>query len=342
MTTTLMVLCGTLTYGDVAFLRGDANSDGVVSTSDAHFVFSNLFRGLANSECLDAADFNDKDGIDIKDGVDIMNYLIVGDFEPPLPFPAVGADPTLDELDCRSYGGGTTLIDPAAVLQVSDAVSEGGKVRLVISIANSKEISGYFGRIVTPRDTIQSVNGAPRNLAGEEDAGFKLAALQAETIHFAFWPSIMEMDFMPPGGIRQGLELTIELNQGVMPGTYPLTIESGEMTDARSGRVITPQLVSAFLTVLERADTVFVRGDSSRDNMLDVSDPVRTLGYLFLGSSRLACDDAADADDNGLLNIADAIFTLEFLFQGGLPPPPPHSTEGLDPTVDGLDCLSQG
>jgi hypothetical protein len=86
-------------------------------------------------------------------------------------------------------------------------------------------------------------------------------------------------------------------------------------------------------------DLSFERGDSNQDGNVDLSDPIDTLGYLFLGAAAPACRDAADADDNGTLEITDPIATLEFLFLGAEPLPAPGPTTcGIDPTSDTLDC----
>ena len=43
----------------------------------------------------------------------------------------------------------------------------------------------------------------------------------------------------------------------------------------------------------------FRRGDSNVDSIVDISDAVHVLGFLFLGDPKeLACQDAADADDS--------------------------------------------
>jgi DNA-binding beta-propeller fold protein YncE len=86
----------------------------------------------------------------------------------------------------------------------------------------------------------------------------------------------------------------------------------------------------------------FLRGDSNADRRFDISDPQRTLGFLFLGSTAPPCPDAADADDNGVLEITDAILSLNFLFVGGRAPPPPFPDRGEDPTFDALICGSPG
>jgi hypothetical protein len=69
-----------------------------------------------------------------------------------------------------------------------------------------------------------------------------------------------------------------------------------------------------------------------------VSDAQHTLNFLFLGSQPPACLDAADFDDDGQLNITDPIATLWFLFLGGKAPPPPFQDEGTDPTEDSMEC----
>ena len=49
---------------------------------------------------------------------------------------------------------------------------------------------------------------------------------------------------------------------------------------------------------------------------------------------------AADADDDGVLDISDPIRTLQFLFLGGPPLPGPSKPGGQDPTPDDpLGCL---
>lgn len=83
----------------------------------------------------------------------------------------------------------------------------------------------------------------------------------------------------------------------------------------------------------------FVRADVDANGRIEITDPVRILGFLFLGSpTALLCEDAADADDDGRLNISDAVYTLNYLFSTGTAPPPPAAC-GSDPTdSDPLGC----
>jgi hypothetical protein len=90
----------------------------------------------------------------------------------------------------------------------------------------------------------------------------------------------------------------------------------------------------------------FVRGDSNSSGVIDLTDGVVTLNFLFTGGPAPVCVDAADTDDNGQLVISDAVITFSYLFTGGAAPvtPSPSMTAyapgdcGPDSTDDLLDC----
>ncbi len=86
------------------------------------------------------------------------------------------------------------------------------------------------------------------------------------------------------------------------------------------------------------AEGLFLRGDVDQNGTLQITDPIGTLGYLFLGSRTPGCLDAADANDDGALNLTDALFTLSFLFNSGAPIPAPYPDCGADRTPDQLGC----
>jgi hypothetical protein len=84
----------------------------------------------------------------------------------------------------------------------------------------------------------------------------------------------------------------------------------------------------------------FQRADSNGDGAVDISDPMRTLRWLFLGGEAPGCIEAANANGSSAINIADAIYTFLFLFDGG--PPPPHPFPGCDLAPAPLGCLDPG
>ena len=84
----------------------------------------------------------------------------------------------------------------------------------------------------------------------------------------------------------------------------------------------------------------FIRGDSTGDGRVDITDPIHTLGYLFLGGPPPPCREAADSNDDAKVDIADPINTLQTLFLGSESIPPPYPLPGEDPTPDSLGCAA--
>jgi hypothetical protein len=86
------------------FRRGDADSDGQASITDAVVVLQSLFCGAGPPECEDAADSNDDGLLNLTDPVFLLMFLFCGGVEPPSPgFRECGRDTTGDLLaDCAS------------------------------------------------------------------------------------------------------------------------------------------------------------------------------------------------------------------------------------------------
>ena len=85
----------------------------------------------------------------------------------------------------------------------------------------------------------------------------------------------------------------------------------------------------------------FHRGDA-----LQLTDAVRILNFLFLGTGRIDCMDAADADNNGTVQLTDAVRILNVLFlgTGTIPDPGPPGESfgnkpcGIDPDDSHVGC----
>jgi M6 family metalloprotease-like protein len=97
-------------------------------------------------------------------------------------------------------------------------------------------------------------------------------------------------------------------------------------------------VIASFPSQLFGLTEIFSRGDANADGYFDVSDPVAILCSLFLGTSTISCEKAADADDSGTLDITDAVYLLEYLFLGGDVPRQPFCCCGIDLTPDNLTC----
>jgi hypothetical protein len=155
---------------------------------------------------------------------------------------------------------------------------------------------------------------------------------------------------IPPGEDQLVFSILMEVSPTAEPGsTLQLVPYEGDgVGPARMRSEISYLGGAKFISVLPQAQpgrlqivgdlAIFRRGDTNVDQHVDISDPIATLGFLFLGGTALPCADAADANDDGKVDISDAIATLTSLFLGGLELPPPNGSSGEDPTSDGLGC----
>jgi hypothetical protein len=116
-----------------------------------------------------------------------------------------------------------------------------------------------------------------------------------------------------------------------------VTLEAGLNVTVIANGLVADGTLAPFFAV--DADGIFSRGDSNRDRSFNISDPVATLIFLFIGDDvESFCPDAADSDDDGHVLLPDAVLSLNYLFLGGQPPSAPFPAQGIDPTVDGLGC----
>jgi hypothetical protein len=85
----------------------------------------------------------------------------------------------------------------------------------------------------------------------------------------------------------------------------------------------------------------FVRGDANGDALVNVSDTVFLLDFLFRDGSPPPCEQACDADSNDGVNLSDAIHLLNYLFQSGPAPGAPFPSCGRAAGSQ-LSCASAG
>ncbi|MGQ9588842.1 MAG: PKD domain-containing protein [Planctomycetota bacterium] len=90
------------------FHRGDANADGGINITDGIYILNYLFLGGPGPPCLEAANPNDDDAVNITDGIYVLNFLFLGGPAPADPGPAdrpCGPDPagSPSDLGCASY-----------------------------------------------------------------------------------------------------------------------------------------------------------------------------------------------------------------------------------------------
>ena len=87
--------CGDPPAGD-GFVRGDANSDGMIGLTDGIVILNFLFLGFGPPACLEAADADDSGVLVLNDSVIIFSWLFTGGVAPAAPSPSLGNYPPGD------------------------------------------------------------------------------------------------------------------------------------------------------------------------------------------------------------------------------------------------------
>ena len=363
-----------ITRAGDAFLRGDVNNDGRISLTDSLMLRRYFFTGAREPTCRDAADFNDDGVMNLSDMVGVAGFAFLGRNPPAAPYPAVGVDPTDDDLGCERY----EVVEPGAtddVVRLGDVSGE--EIEIPVFVTNAVEVEGfqlvvsYDPQVFTPLES-DSFTESRQGITFDgtfydgrlyDRLSFTVLTSQTEgTFVVAFSPNYAAVDsweerdertvlpvsetetlvFKIVGTIapdaEEGTTVSMEPTNGPAgEGTGPLKMRN-ELTSRGDVRFVStmPKLAGMVLQIV--GDLSFFRGDSNGDDSVDVSDAQYTLNYLFIGADAPPCMDAADANDDGSVNVADPISTLILLFSGGSQLPPPYPEAGHDPTEDALAC----
>lgn len=85
----------------IEFIRGDTTNDGRVMLSDGILILWQLYTPEVQLiGCLDSADVDDDGNIDLGDIIYMLRFIFARESPPPSPFPALGIDPTPDNIEC--------------------------------------------------------------------------------------------------------------------------------------------------------------------------------------------------------------------------------------------------
>jgi hypothetical protein len=102
-------------------------------------------------------------------------------------------------------------------------------------------------------------------------------------------------------------------------------------------RLLIAAILLSLLTPASAVADQFTRGDVDANGTVDLHDARLLFAYLRGRRVELTCPDAADTDDNGVVNFKDIRRSLRYLFREGLPPAAPGPMAcGEDPTPDSL------
>ncbi len=62
---------------------------------------------------------------------------------------------------------------------------------------------------------------------------------------------------------------------------------------------------------------IYIPGDANNDRVVNISDAVCLISYIFAGGYAPANTCLGDADGNGIVNVADAVTLISYIFAGG-------------------------
>ena len=125
--------------------------------------------------------------------------------------------------------------------------------------------------------------------------------------------------------LRWGTLYSFWFDADVEPADTVLTVGAYQPGD--------PSTLSGVSRGPDTAGVPFKRGDTDGNGVVEMSDAIAVLEFLFLGGPAPPCFDAADADDSNDLDVSDGVRVLGWLFLGTEPPSfPGPTTCGSDST----------
>jgi hypothetical protein len=126
-------------------------------------------------------------------------------------------------------------------------------------------------------------------------------------------------------------------NRDVLGWSYTATLPKGDHMLEFLAFGIHDDLIDQIRLNVRVSTATFLRGDVDGSGRLNISDAVLVALHLG-GRIAVTCLDALDSDDSGVVDITDVVFTLSYLFLVGEAPRAPFPSVGLDPTADALNC----
>ena len=334
---------GATASAQVAFIRGDSNSDFGVNIADAIFDLNYIFIGGPPPAAVDAVDVNDNGVAEISDVTRLLSTLFVPGSPPiPAPFPSAGFDTTAPSFPASPTG----LVEFSLGNETGCA---GTQTIVSMSITNSVAVEALSVRIVYDPAflAVSEVDDAPLSLLLGGNPDFMTSSsspgLTVIGTLFSF--------IAPSGGALQPqvdapiFNLTIDVAGAVGPGVVvPIDFEDDPTGTIPMYNLASiagePELALKFSGTITGSCVAveYRRGDFNEDGVQSVTDAVLLVSYLFQGGLAGNCEQTGDANSDGTIDIADVVTLLDAILGGGPPLPAPFPGCGVSTTASPLSC----
>lgn len=108
-------------------------------------------------------------------------------------------------------------------------------------------------------------------------------------------------------------------------GSFWVYFDALEMVDSTCGGSLEissndPAQPLIDLPVTLRVGATYMAGDADNNQLVNISDAVYLIGYIFSGGPAPDPLEAGDADCSGAVNISDAVYLINYVFSGGPAP----------------------
>lgn len=126
--------------------------------------------------------------------------------------------------------------------------------------------------------------------------------------------------YLHGGDLPFGLTFSHEEDHGTLSGTpnWPASYFFRIRVEAASAVVdTTPSLT---IIVVDPEEPPYICGDADGNEIVNISDAVYLIAYIFGGGPAPDPLIAGDADCNGIVNISDAVYLIAYIFGGGPAP----------------------
>ncbi len=192
-----------------------------------------------------------------------------------------------------------------------------------------------------PSDVLRFTPAAVEEGVGEGVVGSAEGSVFADGVPGAYSLTFGPFGLLMAGDSTSGQVVAIRPNGSIFQWAAPVSgpaFATFTAFDAPAGLlgVVNSDFATFNRLTLLETDYRYRRGTVNPDGVVDISDAVSILSYLFVGGPFPPNLDRLDVNDAGGVDVADAVYLLSYLFVRGPKPPEPFDAPGFDPTPDGL------